>query len=182
MEDQELIGITSAAVALCALAFSLWQASQARKHNRLSVKPHLTTWVHRDDEKGRLVLDLINNGLGPAIIEHFFVTLDGVSLGHDSLEGIEKLLQKLFPDTPYGASYAALEPGYAMASKERCTIVDVRFHNKPFPTAEVVEKAIKRGRLEVTYRSFYEEQFRMSSGDASNMPLRAVALESGPFD
>jgi hypothetical protein len=158
-----ITGISSGVIALCALGISIWQGSQARKHNKLSFKPHLTTWTHRNVQKGFYAIELINNGLGPAIIESFVVNVDGKRISGDGTVPIEKALKIVFPNHSYESHHSYVAKGYSMAAKERCTIVAVQFTGPQFPSSEFVEHALNRSDLEIAYKSFYEEVFNLST-------------------
>jgi hypothetical protein len=151
-------GISSAVIALCALALSIWQGILAKKHNRLSVRPHLTTRTHSDAEKGLYVVDLINNGIGPAIIEEFTVKVDGKRISGDGAEMMEKALRIVFQNLSYRSQQSYLGMGYVMAPKEQCTVFAVQFTGQPLPSKEFVEHAMNRGDLEISYKSFYDEK------------------------
>ena len=165
MDWRVIIGISSCIIALCALIFTTWQGFQARKHNKLSYRPHLTTWVHSDADKGFYVVDLINNGLGPALIENFILRVDGKIIPGEKTEPIEKALKILFPNHNYNCYHSFVSKGYSMAAKDKRTIVSVQFTNPPFPTSEFVEHALNRGDIEISYKSFYNEIFRLSTKD-----------------
>jgi len=163
MDWQVAIGISSCIIALCALIFTIWQGFQARKHNKLSYKPHLTTWVHSDADKGFYKMDLINNGLGPALIENFVLKVDGKIIPGERTEPIEKALKILFPNHHYAVYKSFVAKGYSMAAKDKCTIIAIQFTNPPFPTYEFVESTMNRGDIEISYKSFYNETFRLST-------------------
>ncbi len=40
-----------AIIALLTLGFSIWHGWQMRRHNKLSVMPHLTTWTNKSERK-----------------------------------------------------------------------------------------------------------------------------------
>ena len=175
MDWPVITGLSSAIIALCAFIFTIWQFAQARKHNRLSFRPHLTTWTDQDAAKGFYGIELLNNGLGPAIIERFVVKVDGKSISGDGTEPIEKALKILFPNFAYQARQSYLANGYSMSAKERCTIVAVQFLGPQLPSAEFVEHAINRSALEISYKSFYEETFHLSTEEeSSNKPLQST--------
>lgn len=153
-----ITGISSAVIALCALGLSIWQGCLARTHNRLSVRPHLTTWTHSDAEKGFYAVELINNGIGPAVIEEFTVKVDGMPIYGDRTEVIEKTLKIVLPNLPYRSQQSYLANGYVMAPKERCTIFAVQFTGQPLPSKEFAQHAMNRGDLEISYKSFYGEK------------------------
>lgn len=155
-----ITGISSAVIALCALVFSLYQGKQAREHNKLSVRPHLSTWEHKEVEGGFYRLELINNGIGPAVIDTFSIKVDGKLQSGDGSEPIVKAMEIVLQDRQYQPlERSYLGKGYVMAPKERCTVFAVKFFGQ-LPSKEFVEHAIKRCHLEVHYMSFYGEKFR----------------------
>lgn len=156
-------GISSAVIALCALVFSFYQGALTRKHNRLSFRPHLTTWRSANTEKGFYSIEIINNGIGPAIIEEFIVSVDGKRIAGTGADVTEAALKTLFPDIPYRSDHSFLDKGYSMAPKERCAFLEVQFLGKPLPSEEFVKDAMGRGDLKITYKSFYDETFHYFS-------------------
>ena len=163
MDWQSITGASSVVIALCALAISIWQGAQARKHNRLSFRPHLATWTHKNAETGSYEVELMNNGLGPAMIKKFALFVDGKLISGDGTEPIEKTLKILFPNIPYQSQQSYLSNGYSMAPKERCSIIKLRFTTPQLLTLELVEHASRRCDLEICYTSFYGEVFHLST-------------------
>jgi hypothetical protein len=84
----------STVIAICALALTVWQGIQTRKHNRLSCKPFLTTWIGKDLKNNFYSVDLINNGLGPAVIENFTIKVDDELFQIESADDVSCLLKK----------------------------------------------------------------------------------------
>jgi hypothetical protein len=158
-----ITGISTGVIALCALGLSIWQGILTRTHNRLSFRPHLTTWTHSDAEKGFYAVELINNGIGPAVIEEFSVKVDGKLVSGDGAEVIGKVLKIVLPNLPFKAQQSYLAKGYSMAPKERCTIFAVQFLGQSLPSKEFAEQAINRGDLDISYKSFYNERFSFST-------------------
>lgn len=156
-------GVASTFIAVCALVFSIYQGIQARRHNRLSVKPHLTTWTTSTPEEGRYVVELINNGLGPALIEGFTLTVDGSPVSGKQTDVFENALGIIFHGMNYRSFQSYLAQGYCMAAKERCTLVDVQFQGPSFPLPLIVGVAFDRADIDIAYKSFYGETFRFSS-------------------
>ena len=165
LDWQVVTGIATTAIALCALVFTIWQGIQARRHNVLSFRPHLTTWTHNNTDKGFFAVELLNNGLGPALIEEFLVKVDGRVISGQGTEPIEKGLKISFPNLEYTSHHGYVGKGYSMAAKERVTIAAIQFIKQPFPSSEFVAHAFNRASLEITYKSFYEERFHFSTQD-----------------
>lgn len=163
MSWELIIGLSSAAIALCSLGFTIWQGRVAQRHNRLSVRPHLTTWTYSDASNHGYTLDLLNNGIGPAFIKTFEILVDGRVITGDGYELIEKALKILFPQYLYTSQQAFLGPGYSMAAKETRRLVAVQFLGPIFPSQEEVDHAIKRACLLINYLSIYDEPFVLNS-------------------
>src|SRR3989344_2263262 len=85
---EAIAAIASAIIALCALGLSIWQGYLSRGHNRISVRPHLTMWTHKYHGDGLYAADIVNNGIGPAIIKCFSVKLDGKKIEGKETEPI----------------------------------------------------------------------------------------------
>lgn len=66
-----------ALIAIVALALTIQQGYENRRHSRLSLRPHLSFERTVSDTTPQIELKLTNNGVGPAFIQNFHVTLDG---------------------------------------------------------------------------------------------------------
>lgn len=163
MNWEIITGMSSVFIALCAFFFSIWQGIQARRHNRLSFRPHLATSDYSDTSKGVYSIELNNNGLGPAVITDFILYVDGRRMSGDGAKPIEKALKILFQDYPYRSQHTGLGDGYVMAAKDKCNILAIKFIGPLIPSEEFVEHAFNRGDIEILYKSFYEEKFHFST-------------------
>ena len=152
-----------AIIAICALAFSIWQGMQTRKHNKLSVKPHLITCSNNNDRKGFYKLVLINNGLGPALINKFLVKLDGKLISEQGRETIENMFKIIFPNLdPEHTLAFFFTKDSSISAKDKQIILYIKFL-PPFPSRKFVDQALTRFNLEITYSSFYGEQFHLQT-------------------
>ena len=163
MKWEIIVGVSSVVIALCALIFTIRQSKETQKHNKLSFKPHLTTWSHTDVDKDVYIVELINNGLGPALIENFIVKIDGEIIPGKGTELMEDGLNIIFPNTQYKSHQSYLAKGHSMAAKDKCKLVQIQFTGKVPPTTEEVERGFDRVDLIVNYKSFYDENFTYSS-------------------
>lgn len=157
--------VSSAVIALCALFLAIWQGYQARKYNRISVTPHLTTWTHSDEKKNLYVIEVINNGIGPAVIQNFRMYVDGQLIQGEDSELVKKALKILFPNTNYNSHQSYFAKGYVMAEKEKRPLVAVAFHGENVPSPETVDHAMKRSRLVLEYQSMYGQSFCLDSDE-----------------
>jgi hypothetical protein len=80
MDASVIVAICATVIAVVSLAVSVYEARATRRHNRISVRPFLELRVSLS--QGRTAgLQLINAGLGPAVITGTVLTLDGQPLG-----------------------------------------------------------------------------------------------------
>ncbi len=163
MTWEAIAGLSSAVIALCAFALTIWQAYIARRHNMLSVTPHLTTWSHMDKVNNKYEVQLLNNGIGPAFIRSFQIQVDGQPITGEGYEPIEKALKGLFPQSQYTSYQAFVARGYAMAVNESRLLVTLQFLGDNVPPIEEVERNFKRARLLIEYSSIYEQPFVLDS-------------------
>ena len=101
-ESINLVEIGALVTAVVALAATIWQAAITRQHNKLSVRPVLT--LHRREIDG--LIELKNNGFGPAIIQSYEIYKDGELVLQDSMHGllpIEFEAPEVFPGVAIAA-------------------------------------------------------------------------------
>jgi hypothetical protein len=168
MDSDVIIGISSTVIAVCALGYTIWQGKQMQRHNKLSFRPHLTSWSHQNHEQGAYALDVMNNGLGPAVIDDFMVKVDGKIMSGEGREPIEKAVKVLFPNAQYNLHQDYMAKDYSMAAKEKCAILAIQFADGTLLTKEFIEHAFNRADLIIKYKSFYGEEFTYSSEEKSN--------------
>ena len=94
MDAGVIVAICATVIAVVSLAISVYEARATRRHNRISVRPFLELRVGLS--QGRTAgLQLINAGLGPAVITRTVLTLDGQPLGEFGEASVNVLRNKL---------------------------------------------------------------------------------------
>ena len=146
-------------IAMCALFFTAYQAIVQRRHNILSVEPHITTFTHRNKTKttGQLQVQLLNNGLGPAFIDRFDAYLYG-----DACE-VNEAVDRVLGDLSKNSSITTLGDEYAMPPGEIRNLLTVTFPIASEERLDEVEKQLNRLDLAVHYRSAYGKKFVFDS-------------------
>lgn len=160
---EAIAGFSTAVIAMCALGLTLWQANIARHHNKLSVKPHLTTWGRTDYENHVYSVELLNNGIGPAFIESFEIFVDGKLITGERHEPIEKALKIIFPHYKLKQECSFVAKGYSMSVNERVCLISLQFSGDTLPRQEEFDHAINRVKLLIHYKSIYDEFFSYDS-------------------
>lgn len=169
---EEIAGLSSAVIALCAFVLTVWHACITRQHNKLSVTPHLTTWTHSDKAKNLYAIELLNNGIGPALINSFQIQVDGHPIIGEGIEPIEKALKLLFPQYQYSSWQSFVSTGYMMSAKETRNLVTIQFNGEKLPKPEEVEHATKRARLLIEYESIYKDKATLDTSAFRGTPTR----------
>ena len=86
------LSILALSVSFFALAFTGWQSWLTYEHNRVSVSPKLVGATHlRASSDDFFRVEIVNVGLGPAIVRNASITFNGQSLGKLGAEACDKL-------------------------------------------------------------------------------------------
>ncbi|WP_327315286.1 hypothetical protein [Streptomyces sp. NBC_01235] len=81
MQAETVIAVAATVVALGSLWVSYSQGKAARVHNRQSLRPILQIRRIRNDQEGMAGFQVVNAGLGPAVVTDSVVRWDGVVVG-----------------------------------------------------------------------------------------------------
>jgi hypothetical protein len=162
-----LLGVASTVIALSALGLAIWQGYVTHRHDRLSVRPHLTAPVSTNVKDGIARLEVVNNGLGPATILAFEVLLDGKAVEPRTWNKAETMVRALFSSTKWDGTFGELGPGYLMPAGQRFTILECRFGPMSPEEMRKIETTFNRSNLVVEYESLYGERFRYSTESKS---------------
>ncbi|MEQ1705816.1 MAG: hypothetical protein ABL867_07605 [Rickettsiales bacterium] len=166
------IAFASAFVAVCALVVTLWQGRQNYKHNMLSVRPFIGALEHYSNETnpGQITFELINCGVGPAIIKNFTLLYDGKEVSRNNRKTYEEFLKDLLKDYKIVEifSYA---PGAAMQAGEKLQLLTFQYDLKK----QNIDFTNKLNLL-VDYQCLYQrETFTFDSRDARRFQGREAA-------
>lgn len=166
MGTDTVIAISAAIIALASLFVSIWSAVATRKHNRLSVTPHLRVdYSHKPGEPVRVILS--NNGIGTAIIKNFAIYLDGTLLTAKAAGGLTEALSKT-GITGYFFAYT-LSSDDAVSSGEHMDLLSFSIKNNLEEMAKV-QASLSRISFRIDYGSMYGDKFclqRTALGNAA---------------
>ena len=150
-------------IATCALGLTFFQAYIQRRHNVLSVKPHLSDFVNsnRDSNSARLQVVISNNGVGPAFIDDFQAYLDGKECEP------EQAVQSMLGKVSVPKQFSTLGKGYAMKPGEEKTVLSVIFPCKTDADLKEMESRLNRLDLKIEYTCAYGKKFTFDSRKSS---------------
>jgi hypothetical protein len=148
---------------MCAFVATFWQAYISRQHNKLSVKPHLIGFSDNSSGGAEFHLFIQNNGVGPALITSFQITIDGNKIEKSSVdETIKTIKNKLFPKFNCNLVCSESDESYMMAVNEKLTVFRFVFDANDRPTLNTIDDARNRIKVNVDYESIYKEKFSLS--------------------
>lgn len=150
--------LTNAAtfIATCAMIVTIWQGWISRKHNKLSVKPHLDYERHiRKDSP--IILSIKNHGLGPAIIKSIIFNINGKKFNGTIIELLTEIKA-----SGIGLTYnhEIISQNTAMNANEQHDLLTITnsHENDNYDKAIDVFKKIS---FTIIYQSLYEETFNL---------------------
>ena len=157
-------------VAACALTVSIWEGKEKSKRNRLLVIPHLDiTIVSKEPESERGGIRIINDGIGPAVINTIKLSRKGEVIIDDNESNYThtkwlKLHEILWPENKdIKVTYFYLRPGGYLQSEKRIFALEV-------PSGQLEEPdlwcKLSDVKLEISYSDVYDNEFQ-SEFDAS---------------
>ena len=163
--SSDIIAVCAGVVALLAMFATFWQATLARSHNRLSVKPHID-WSS-DHQYGKpLTLVLTNHGLGPAIVELLEYQINGITcaITHSKLPPI---MADLLSQLPIPCTWTTLTPGTPISPNQSVNLFVLDPDPKLLGEHEAADKFVQSINFSLKYRSIYGELFTISRMDAA---------------
>jgi hypothetical protein len=155
LTNSDWIAASSAFVALCALAATIWQGYLARQYARLSVLPHLDIEVVASDTDISKVA-IKNGGLGPAILEHLEISFDGTIHVIRAISDYDPILQELLkPIETLRAGYFAPDSQTVISPNESWTMLTVDSKSKGEETRDSFIAFFRKARIKVHYKCLY---------------------------
>ena len=156
MSADTVIAISAAVIALASLFVSIWSAAVTRKHNRLSVTPHLKVdCFHSPNEP--IKITLINNGLGTAIIKRFTVCLDGVPVSGVEAAGLSEALPRIGLVGGFYAYTPATDD--ALSAGEQMVILSFAVPDHDPKEMGALRASLARIAFRIHYESMYGDTF-----------------------
>ena len=166
----DAIALAAAAVALIALLVAIWQGTETRQHNRMSVMPRIRFDLVRQGAK--VQFSMVNTGTGPAVIEKFVLCRDAKPLISPNTNEFGEYFKGL--DIP-GTYFLWLpHSGDALTAGERPDIIQITLKKDDGTQDDDVQWNILKPQLQrftvfCEYSSIYGEK-RCAHADALGVP------------
>lgn len=155
-----ITAVSSALIALAAFLVAWWTGHVQRRHAELSVQPHLD-FIYGNTSLGALALVLVNNGIGPAIVDSFSISVGDSTIKSPLHLGVwNKAFSKAGGDAPATANVPLI--GQYLSPGERLFLVNAGDNvsmaasaKEATETAQRFESALLQVRVHIAYRSLY---------------------------
>lgn len=149
-------------VSLCAIGLTVFQATTFRRHARLSVQPRLEWRVIENTRTGIFEINLVNVGLGPAILKSVAVSIDGTAKPLSGLDVCAEISTSLArPDAVFDSLCFVQATERIVPAGEELSL----YRSEPAPGEAVDPSApppdYRRFGVTGSYCSFYEECWRI---------------------
>ena len=164
------IAISSILVSLLALVFTVYQGYETRRHNRLSLLPHIfINYYLNEAETGKTGVEIVNDGVGPAVITNFRVFYDGKKIV-DDVVGTEKttwfgIHRLLWPEEKWIPRYGYPRPGAFVQSQLRFFALEIPSDRVPKGSLVSVFCRMKPLKIQVSYVDVYGNNKNVASGE-----------------
>ena len=157
MTNSEITAIATSAIALVAVVVAIWQGIEHRRHNRLSVRPHLNfhlDFVSSEDIWGA---SITNNGPGPAFIEEFVILVGKRKIS----QADEGWLVALYPPAPALPRLESifLVPGDSIRPGECAWLLSMRRQDAARDEIKALHDKLWTVSVFIRYRSLYDESW-----------------------
>lgn len=154
-------------ISACALCLTLYQIYATRRHNRLSVTPHLCGCANTSADPGGVTYsyEVSNCGIGPARVKKFQLFHNGKPWATESHDDIHVLMETLFK----GRLKYEFRNSYFIGEEEGLRPGDTRLIAKVFFPGLVhtdrnkILEIVGETRVRIEYESFYGEKFIFDS-------------------
>lgn len=148
---------------IAALAFfaTAYQAWLMRRHNRASLKPHLSTTKETlySGASLQIIATLHNAGLGPAFIKTFEVLTNNESHAVTEPEQVRRIIEGHLETRLTNSRFYVLRQGAVLRAGDDIQLANIAISiTKGEPTAEQLLERLKQIHLLVRYSSAYGEK------------------------
>lgn len=160
--DLTAFEITTLIFAALALIFTIWQFATQRRHNKLSVEPHLV--VEGSWGNGNRRAYLKNVGLGPARILNYKFLHNDKEVPLEITDQLEHFAEEFIGLGFYSTGHA-IEKGTVLEPGKSISLLVLSWHDDHdhIGAKQSVVRTLENLYLEVSYESFYKDRLKLES-------------------
>lgn len=155
MDNDTIIATCAVVIALASLVVTIWEGVQGRKHNRLSLLPCLRIDRLILSPYSQPTICLTSTGVGPAVIRHFSVTVDGKEVEGEDPRPVINAAKKL-GITQICVAYTP-DVGDIFAPGESKNLLELFDFPNDFAARSKLRLLLKRLEFRIEFASVYGE-------------------------
>ncbi|EGR2120022.1 hypothetical protein D0C17_19195 [Vibrio cholerae] len=159
----DVVASSSVVIAMCSFIFTVFLYFDAHEKTKLSVVPNLNISLYFSESERSIKWSVVNNGLGPAKISWFSVTVDGKALS--SWSELALWLELVNGDS---YSFTNFYPGGLMPLGGDGNL----FETKGVTNYHDVLRRAQQVEVQVCYCSIFDDCYISRSTSAANMEFR----------
>ena len=170
-----ILGLSAMSISVITLAIFIYQTNLLRRQNYIAILPYLQTSTSNQEGNAVFKFNLINHGVGPAIIESMTIYYKEerykLSEHGDYVYGLLKELEPEL-DSLKGVSQSSLNRGMAIPSNMTYTIFEIGGQPEEYYLLTgTLQKMLENGLgYEIIYRSIQDERWMIK--DNSDGPIK----------
>ncbi|MBL0626496.1 hypothetical protein [Aeromonas jandaei] len=151
----DVISICAAIIALSALGISIWQGILTRRHNQISVRPHID--CHANMTKGeRIDVVLYNHGVGPALFKKIIFSHGNSEFIINNYNDYKVLFSSLgLPLEEISHKVASLSEPAALYQGSELTMLTFEGTQLNHELHEKISTTLSRLTMEIKYECIY---------------------------
>ena len=162
LSNSDIIAICAVVVALTSICIAIWQGYISRKHNHLSVKPHID--IDSNKIVGRNIsCQMFNHGVGPAFISSLTITCDDqpiVIKNHNDYKTLFKLVGIDLEKTKYVVG--VLNKESALAQGKDFLLFEFATTNSDHVLNKKLLDILPRFIINIEYKCVYGNKYLLS--------------------
>ena len=162
-------------IALAAIGLAIWEGSENRRHNRLSVQPRLgASVVSGEDAAGEFVrMAVESTGLGPAVVNTFRIYVDGIAQDSTITAGGTPWVHvtEMFSADDTEINARGYGRGNYFPAGREYILFEVKRHREAAAGGEPLTETVGRVAVQICYCSIYNT-------DCEEVLLATVAMEA----
>lgn len=167
MKTDRIVGLSAIFISLLSLGIFLYQTNLMRQQAYRSVLPYLGLDITMNSHEGIFKVELLNQGIGPAIIESREIFYNGQTYDLDFVDFLEQETDMI---DSFNVRTYTIEKGTALATDKNMVLLEVHAGEYLADFVEKIETMQTEGGLDysICYRSIYDERWCLTG--ASDEP------------
>jgi hypothetical protein len=156
--SEKILSLSAIVIALASIAIAIWEGVEIRKHNRLSVRPKLEIFFSPSSDNNEISWILINNGIGPGIIQFSRLVVDGKAYAINNGSVYNEIIDILKVEDVSISKMSSLNSGLSIIAGASRNMIGFKLKSDTSINSTFWE-IHDRIKFEIGYESMYGESF-----------------------